>query len=550
MYQLYLNAGDIVAGEKVPQITAATPGVSIDVESMTIYEVLGNNSYGSPISAKNAVLIPGKTYEFVAKIIQQDGVNLAGGANVYVNDVLMKEPFTADGRFFYEFTVPEADYPVYYKANGEIGIGVTLTVDTQKMCNESGTFKHAVELQTANPTYKTVFYQWYKDGVAINGATKDSYTVKTTDKNSLIHCQVTLVDGKVGVGQQHVISNVITVINAKMPIPKDGETRVISGIEADGIDKDTVKIMWWPKETGNVMQNDATYVEGTVYEYLVDFLPKDGFLLDFDGEMTVAYVNGVKVTSAGSNQGAARYTAEVVASHTHEYSDDVWDHDEYAHWQPCIKPNCPDPTEEWEMYTEHAGGTATCQTKGECAICGAEYLADHDFSVPDYQYVDDMKCANFCEHCDVWTDWDYHSGGVSDCQNKAICEFCHHEYGKVGEHSFGDKYDFTSADGHAHNCTVEGCKEHDALAAHADANSDGKCDACAYEIPVTAPDTPNTPNTPVTPNTPSTPDATEPATPDETDKGKKSGCGGSVALSAIAIVGIIGTAFAFKKKED
>ena len=463
LYQVYLNAGGIEAGEKVPQITAATSGISIDVESIVIYEILGNNSYGNPIKVTNAVLIPGKSYRLVGKIIEQDGVTVANDANVYVNDQLMKDNLDA-GRFFYEFAVPEADFPVYYKTNGEIGIGVTLTVDVEKMCNENSTFKHAVEVQTANPTYKTVFYQWYKDGVAINGATKTEYTVKTADKNSLIHCQVTLVDGKRGVGEQYAISNVITVINVRIPVPKDGETRITSGISADGVDH--IGIMWWPKETNVEMQGDATYVEGTVYECYIQFQAKDGFLLDFDGDMTVAYIYGTKAVAAGSvpNSGKAYYTGEVTASHNHQYSDDVWDHDEYGHWQPCIKPNCPDPTEEWEMYTEHTGGTATCQTKGECAICGAEYYADHDFSVPDYQYVDDMKCANFCEHCDVYVDWSYHEGGVSDCQHKAVCEFCHHEYGKLGEHTFGEwieelpaTIDATGTKGHK-DCSI--CQKH------------------------------------------------------------------------------------------
>ena len=85
------------------------------------------------------------------------------------------------------------------------------------------------------------------------------------------------------------------------------------------------------------------------------------------------------------------------------------------------------------MYTEHAGGTATCKTKGECAICGAEYLADHDFSVPDYKYVDDMKCATYCANCDEISSWSYHEGGVSTCQQKSVCDICHHEYGKLAD---------------------------------------------------------------------------------------------------------------------
>ena len=508
LYQVYLNASDIVAGGKAPQMSVATPGISIDTESMAIYEILGNNSYGNPQSVANSILIPGKSYLIVGKIIEQDGVTVAYGANVYVNDELMKDKLDAR-RFFYEFTVPEADFPVYYKANGEIGIGVTLTVDIEKMCNENGTFKHAYE--AANPTYQTVFYQWYKNGEAIKNATDPSYTVKTTDKDSYIHCKVTLVDGKYGIGEQHVITNVITVLNVKMSYPKNGETRLDSGISADGVS--LIGIMWWPEETGNTMNGDDTYVEGIVYEYYIQFQAKEGFSLDFNGDMTIAYIYGQKVDTAGSvpNSGKAFYTGKVTAIHKHQYSDTVWDHDEYGHWQPCIVSGCPDPNEEWEMYTEHTGGTATCQTKGECAICGAEYLADHDFSVPDYQYVDDMKCANFCENCDVYSDWSYHEGGVATCKEKSVCEICHHEYGKLAEcaggtatctekatcatcgekygelaeHAYTNLNGYKGADGHANVCE---CGAHDTPVAHTPDRAEAteteavKCSDCGYII--------------------------------------------------------------------
>ena len=429
LYQIYLNAGDIIAGGKAPQITAATPGISIDVDTMVIYEILGENSYSNPKNVANAILVPGKNYLLVGKIIAQDGISVANGANVYVNDEMMQDKLDT-GRFFYEFSVPEADYPVYYTENGEIGIGVTLTVDIEKMCNESGTFKNAYD--KANPTYQTVFYQWYKNGEAINGATKDSYTVKSTDKNSLIHCQVTLVDGKFGIGEQYVITNVITVLNVQMPYPKAGETRIEkSDVSVDGA---TVSgIMWWPKETQVEMQGYDKYVEGVVYEVYILFSPKDTFVFADQANRTV-YIYG---TEATYNSGYA-YIGEVTAIHTHQYSDEVWAYDdEGGHWMPCIVPSCPDPNEDYVGYVFHWGGDATCHTAGVCGQCGAEYYAEHDFSVPDYQYLDDMKCATYCANCDKIASWSYHTGGVSDCQHKSVCEICNHEYGNLAPCSGG-----------------------------------------------------------------------------------------------------------------
>ncbi len=501
LYQIYLNASDFVAGGKAPQISSATPGVSIDPESLFICEGKGQPE----LDIQKTILIPGKTYLVVGTLVQTGEANIPYNAKVYVNDVLMEDTVDGTYRFFYKITVPEADYPVYYTANGEIGIGVTLTVDVDKMCAESGTFKHAVDVQTANPTYQTVFYQWYKNGEEIKGATEASYTVKTTDRDSYIHCKVTLVDGKYGIGDQHVITNVITVLNVQMPYPKDGEKIINSGIYADGVN--LIGVMWWPKDTGNTMNAGDTYVEGTVYEYYLQFQAKDGFLLDFDGDMTVAYVYDKKVDDAGSvpNSGKAYYMGEVTAIHKHQYSDSVWDHDEYGHWQPCIVPGCPNPNEEEEGYVGHWGGNATCQTQGTCTQCGAEYYADHDFSVPDYQYVDEMKCANFCENCDLWIDWSYHEGGVSDCQNKSVCEFCHHEYGDFapcsggtptctekaicdtcgeayGEtlpHDYGTEFK-SDAMNHWNECA---CGDKANVAPHADENGDGACDACAYVLP-------------------------------------------------------------------
>ena len=555
LYQIYLNASDFVAGGKAPQISSATPGASIDPESLFICEGKGQPK----LDIKNTVLIPGKTYLVIGKLVQTGEANIPYEANVYVNDTLMEDKVDALSQFFYKFTVPEADFPVYYKANGEIGIGVTLTVDIEKMCAESGTFKNAYD--KANPTYQTVFYQWYKNGEAIKGATKISYTVKTADRDSYIHCQVTLVDGKYGMGEQHVITNVITVFNVQMPYPKDGETRIEkSDVSVDGA---TVSgILWWPKETQVEMQSDATYVEGKEYEFYFMLSPKDTFVFADAADRTV-YVYGKEATH---NSGYA-YTSEVTAIHKHIYSDEIWDHDEYAHWQPCIIAGCPDPTEEWVMYTDHAGGTATCHTKGECAICGAEYLADHDFAVPDYQYVDEMKCANFCENCDLWIDWSYHEGGVSDCQHKSVCEICHHEYGdfapcaggtatctekakcatcgeEYGEilpHVHGNEFK-TDAANHWNECT---CGDKANVAPHADTNNDEKCDVCGYAMP----------KAPSNNETEKPTDATESEKDDstETEAPADNGCGGctsNAALSALAIVAVVGSALVIKKKED
>ena len=431
LYAVYLKASDIIAGEKAPQMSSATPGISIN-EEVYVYEILGNNSYGNPQNVATAIMIPGKSYRMVGKLITYDNAAVAFGASIYVNDVALTETYDGTQRFFYDFDVPEADYPVYYKANGEIGIGVTLTVDVEKMCNENGTFKNAYD--KANPTYQTVFYQWYKDCEPIEGATDVSYTVKTTDKNSWIHCKVTLVDGKFGIGAQCEITNVITVITVKMPMPQDGQTRIDQNITAEGVE--LVGIMWWPQETGATMSGSDTYTEGTVYEYYIQFQAQDGFLLDFTGEMTIAYVYGQQAVSAGSVPNSkVYYMGEVTAIHKHIQSEEVWAHNEEYHWQPCIVSGCPVPNEV-DGYEAHKGGNATCQNAGVCSVCGYEYQAQLE-----HEYSEDWK----------------------NDENE-----------------------------HWNECA---CGEKANTAAHVDEDGDGKCDVCAYEEPVTAPkdETPTAP---------------------------------------------------------
>ena len=502
LYQIYLNASDFVAGGKAPQISSGTPGVSINPESLFICEGKGQPE----LDIQNTVLIPGKTYLVIGKLIQTGEANIPYEANVYVNDTLMEDKVDALSQFFYKFTVPAADFPVYYTANGEIGIGVTLTVDVEKMCNESGTFKNAYE--AANPTSQTVFYQWYKNGKPIEGAIDVSYTVKSSDKNSYIHCKVTLVDGKYGIGNQHVITNVITVFNVQMPYPKNGETRIETGsISVDGA---TVSgIMWWAKATPeDVMNGDATYTEGTVYEFYIMLSPKTGFAFADVADRTV-YVYGTKATH---NSGYA-YEGEVTAVHVHQYSDLVWAFDGEYHWQPCITPGCTHPHEEEMNIMFHYGTAATCQTKGACVVCGYEYYGEHDVAVPNYVYIDDMKCGSYCatEGCDHLSEWSYHTGGVSDCQHKAICEICHHEYGDFapctggtatcsekakcaicgngyGEllpHEYTVENGYKGIDGHANACS---CGAHENPVAHNPDRSEAteaepiKCTACSYII--------------------------------------------------------------------
>ena len=59
--------------------------------------------------------------------------------------------------------------------------------------------------------------------------------------------------------------------------------------------------------------------------------------------------------------------------HTHTYSG--YEHDETQHWQVCT--GCHEATQK----QNHSGGTATCEHKAVCEVCGAEYgeLGEHQY---------------------------------------------------------------------------------------------------------------------------------------------------------------------------
>jgi uncharacterized repeat protein (TIGR02543 family) len=138
------------------------------------------------------------------------------------------------------------------------------------------------------------------------------------------------------------------------------------------------------------------------------------------------------------------------------------------------------------VYENCSGGAATCQKKAVCSVCGREYgiLAAHKFTeeVEDEKYViTPPTCegkGTYYKSCSVcgesaknwvnatftvpalghaWSDWTSNgdgthsrvcgndknhtekedcSGGTATCQQKAVCDFCHAEYGELAAHDF------------------------------------------------------------------------------------------------------------------
>lgn len=84
---------------------------------------------------------------------------------------------------------------------------------------------------------------------------------------------------------------------------------------------------------------------------------------------------------------------------------------------------------EWE---NHTGGTATCTAKAVCSVCSESYgeLAAH-VADSTYRYNADGHWTA-CATCGTpMSNQEAHTGGTADCQHKAVCDVCGQPYGEL-----------------------------------------------------------------------------------------------------------------------
>lgn len=132
---------------------------------------------------------------------------------------------------------------------------------------------------------------------------------------------------------------------------------------------------------------------------------------------------------------------------------------------------------EWE---NHTGGTATCTAKAVCSVCGEAYgeLAAH-VADSTYKYNGEGHWTA-CATCGTpMSDQEAHTGGTADCQHKAVCDVCGQPYGELDAsiHAGGTRWAQTAE---THQAFYLCC----GAAAGAEANhswNDGSvCTECGY----------------------------------------------------------------------
>ena len=167
-----------------------------------------------------------------------------------------------------------------------------------------------------------------------------------------------------------------------------------------------------------------------------------------------------------------------------------WSYDENSHWQECEKCGYN------EYYIEHDPGEddGDCTTAITCTDCGkimVEAKASHTPGEDDGDCTTDITCKD-CGKA-VTEGADSHTGGTATCEEKAKCSVCGTEYGEALGHNDENKdhkcdreCGKTDMGAHADSTTDSdhvcdyGCGA--VLEACNDANGDYACDVCSAQV--------------------------------------------------------------------
>lgn len=132
---------------------------------------------------------------------------------------------------------------------------------------------------------------------------------------------------------------------------------------------------------------------------------------------------------------------------------------------------------EWE---NHTGGTATCTAKAVCSVCGEAYgeLAAH-VADSNYKYNGEGHWTA-CATCGTpMSNQEAHTGGTADCQHKAVCDVCGQPYGELdaSNHTGGIRWAQTAE---THQAFYLCCGAAAGAEANHSWNDESVCTECGY----------------------------------------------------------------------
>lgn len=132
---------------------------------------------------------------------------------------------------------------------------------------------------------------------------------------------------------------------------------------------------------------------------------------------------------------------------------------------------------EWE---NHTGGTATCTAQAVCSVCGESYgeLAAH-VADSNYRHNADGHWTA-CAACGTpMSNQEAHTGGTADCQHKAVCDVCGQPYGELdaSNHTGGIRWVQTAE---THQAFYLCCGAAAGAEANHSWNDESVCTECGY----------------------------------------------------------------------
>ncbi len=326
----------------------------------------------------------------------------------------------------------------------------------------------------------------------------------------------------------------VTPINDEL-IETDGTEMFI--IDQCGLVEGNGELSRFVRDTENSAYSAINYqnLPDRVVQELIDYAD-DGEALSKDKDYLYSLIPDVKQTAEAPETAGASVVPDspdtpeepdTPDAHRHDYSSE-WTWDDKGHWHAAACEHA----EEISEYAIHSGGTASCQHKAICEICGTEYgtLTDHrygdswqsdigshwkkcvfcgsvtipeqhtggaysvcdvcgtEYGNPDqHQFSaewssDEGSHWRECSHCDISSDTAAHTGGTATCTERAKCQVCGRAYGVTAEHSYSSVWSSDNSR-HWHKCTL--CGDISAAAAHtggkATCTARAKCSVCGTE---------------------------------------------------------------------
>lgn len=246
-------------------------------------------------------------------------------------------------------------------------------------------------------------------------------------------------------------------------------------------------VTWLDRETNEFMKPGEKFQEGHSYKVQIWVAAKDGYAFQvdaYDNIQTKGYINGRTAKAVKAYEQDPTQVIEL----SYEYGALVEIHTCKVSLVKRVEPTCTTNGQEAYFHCEcginYADGRATQQIN--ITNWGVLPAVDHKPET-DWRYngTHHYKKCIWCQQVCAGTTA-AHTGGSATCQEKAECSVCGAVYGETGDkHRWEDELTYQTAEGHAAVC--KDCQTHDELKKHtpgdkATETTPQLCKDCGYVI--------------------------------------------------------------------